>query len=151
MFVFAKNRTNGHAWSQPLYFLDPIVAKWRIVDYSGNHQSAPVRTPLAQPLQIKMYDGRDDPVIGVHVVFKAISGGGRFGSADSVLVMTDDDGFAAATPILGTVTGDSNQVFKAYVPDVPSETFFKATATAIVPTDLIPPAAPKGLTATSLQ
>jgi hypothetical protein len=67
-------------------------------------------------------------VAGVNVAFKVVSGGGRFGSADSILVMTDDYGFAAATPILGSVTGDSNQVFKAYVPEAPSAAIFKATA-----------------------
>jgi hypothetical protein len=126
--VHGKNRTNGHAWSQPLYFLDPVLATWRIMNYSGNHQSAFAGTPLAQPLQLKINNTKGESISGVNVVFKVLAGGGRFGSSDSILVMTDDDGFASATPILGPVTGDSNQVFRAYVPEVPSETSFKATA-----------------------
>ena len=145
--VHAKDSSSCHAWSQPLYFLDPVLATWRMTCYSGNLQSAPAGDALAEPLTIKIIDGRSEPVVGVEVVFKAMAGGGRFGACDSVLVMTDEDGHADATPTLGPETGDGRQLFKAYIPDVPSTALFSATATAVTagPVDQTPPDIPQNV------
>jgi adhesin/invasin len=45
-----------------------------LVAVSGNNQTAPVNTPLPQPLVVQVNDASGNPVAGVSVVFSATSG-----------------------------------------------------------------------------
>jgi hypothetical protein len=65
-----------------------------IKDYSGNKQTAPVDTPLAEPLVALVVDAHSNPIQGVVVTF---SDGGKGGSFSSGTVTTDASGYASTS------------------------------------------------------
>jgi len=58
-------------------------------------------------------DFNHNPISGQAVTFTVIDGGGNFNGSTSIEVLTGSDGIASATATLGTVAGDSNNVFQA--------------------------------------
>jgi hypothetical protein len=65
-----------------------------IKQFSGNKQSAPVNTPLPEPLVVSVIDVHFNPIEGAVVTF---SDGGKGGSFSSSSVTTDASGHAATS------------------------------------------------------
>jgi hypothetical protein len=128
--IGAFDRSGFQAYSQPVVFFGAGRLAWRLAVSSGNKQSATVAQTLVSPLVAKLSDGSNNPVANERVLFKVTSGGANFSGKDTLSVLTDSNGLASVRPTLGTVAGDSNQVFKVTVRDVASEATFKASATA---------------------
>ncbi len=98
---------------------------------SGNYQTGTVNLPLSAPLVVKLQDFRQTPVSNVKVRFTVISGGGKFAGATTAEATTNSNGLASITPTLGTVMGDTNNVFHAiYEGANGSPVVFKASADA---------------------
>ena len=70
---------------------------------SGNNQSAPVNTALAQPLVVQVNDQGGNPVAGVTVTFAAPSG-----TLSSASVITNASGQASVNYTTGTAVGAVN-------------------------------------------
>lgn len=73
----------------------------RLVPVSGDGQSAPVGTALADSLVVRVEDGLGNPVPGVEVAWSASSG-----DISPATVSSDADGRAAARRILGPGAGE---------------------------------------------
>jgi len=97
---------------------------------SGDNQTAPVRSALADSLLVKVADALGNPVAGVQVQLAAVAGG----SISPATVMTGADGLAAAERVLGTAAG--TQTAEASSAGLPTVTFTH-TAIAANPTALI--------------
>lgn len=74
---------------------------------SGDDQTGPVASPLAQPLVVEVLDQDGEPMADVLVIF-AVAGGA--GSMAEGVVVSDDDGRASDVWTLGTSTADSQRV-----------------------------------------
>ena len=68
----------------------------------GDGQSAPVGTPLPNPLVVEVLDDAGDPAPGVPVQWEAIGGG----SVSAVVVNTGEDGRSSVQRVLGTQPGE---------------------------------------------
>ena len=92
----------------------------RIVKLSGDMpmQESTVGSQLGAAFNVQVLDPFNLSVgSNTKVVFKTITGGGRFSGADSVIVNTDNDGKASALYTLGTASG--TQTIQVYVQDYP--------------------------------
>ncbi len=76
------------------------LAARQIVAQSGNNQSGNVNTALQQPLNVRVEDDFRNGVKGVTVNFSVDAGNGRIISPTAVI--TDSNGIAAATYVLGS-------------------------------------------------
>jgi len=97
---------------------------------SGDNQTAPVRSALADSLVVRVADALGNPVAGVQVQWAAVGGG----SVSPATVMTGADGLAAAQRVLGTAAG--TQTAEASSAGLPTVTFTH-TAIAANPTTLV--------------
>jgi len=97
---------------------------------SGDNQTAPVRSALADSLVVRVADALGNPVAGVQVQWAAVGGG----SVGPATVMTGADGLAAAQRVLGTAAG--TQTAEASSAGLPTVTFTH-TAIAANPTALV--------------
>ncbi|MCO5170525.1 MAG: Ig-like domain-containing protein [Planctomycetes bacterium] len=77
---------------------------------SGNNQSGPAGTALANPLVVTVRDASDAPVAGFMVQFQVTAGGGSLSAAT---VATDAQGRAATTLTLGATAGTNTVVANA--------------------------------------
>ncbi len=103
----------------------------RLLMQSGNYQSGVVNQTLSQPLVVKLQDYHGNNVANETVRFTVLSGGGKFNGQTIRDVTTDLNGLASVTPTLGTVKGDSNNVFQAEFNGAQgSPLIFKASAAA---------------------
>jgi hypothetical protein len=102
----------------------------KLARVSGHLQQGQINTQLASPLVVRLLNFSDQPVANRDVSFEVVSGGGHLpGNVQVLTKKTGADGFASVTPTLGTVTGDSNNVFQAQVPGaMGSPAVFKASA-----------------------
>ncbi len=85
----------------------------RLVMISGDSLVGKVRQPASQPLTVQVLDALGGAVQNHPVTFVVRNGGGSFGGQLEVTVMTNEEGFARATPLLGSVSGWWNHVFEA--------------------------------------
>jgi hypothetical protein len=101
---------------------------------SGDHQTGAVRQALTQPLVVRVSDKNDAGVAGIAVSWAITAGGG---SVTAASVMTDDQGQAAVTWMLGPSAGANNDSAQASAPGLTgSPVRFTATASdAVVYTD----------------
>jgi VCBS repeat-containing protein len=97
---------------------------------SGDNQTAPVRSALADSLVVKVADNLGNPVAGVEVHWAALGGG----SISPATVVTGADGQAGAERVLGTSAG--TQTAEALSAGLPTVSFTH-TAIAANPTALI--------------
>jgi len=97
---------------------------------SGDNQTAPVRSALADSLVVRVADALGNPVAGVQVQWAAVGGG----SVSPATVMTGAEGLAAAQRVLGTAAG--TQTAEASSAGLPTVTFTH-TAIAANPTTLV--------------
>jgi phage-related protein len=77
----------------------PALAE-RLIIISGNFQTAALGAALAQPLVVQVLDSANLPVLGFHLVWEVLAGGGHLTSSIS---STGADGKAQATLTLGPV------------------------------------------------
>ena len=88
-----------------------------ITALSGNNQSAPAGSVLAQPLVARVTNALGQPVMGVPVVFRVVENSGMLGPdgdpRGSLAVNTDSQGLASARFRLGTRSGVGNNVVEA--------------------------------------
>ncbi|HYK03163.1 MAG TPA: carboxypeptidase-like regulatory domain-containing protein [Thermoanaerobaculia bacterium] len=98
-----------------------------IVVDSGNNQFGVSGEALPRPLVAVVVDSGSNRLGSVPVTFTATGGGGSFGGSPSVVVLTDSDGRAVATPRLGPGSGSDNNSFVATVDGVEGAASFVAT------------------------
>jgi adhesin/invasin len=75
-----------------------------IAAVSGNDQSAPVNSALADSLVVKVSDGNGNPVSGITIQWTAVGGG----SVSPATVVTGSDGRAATARVLGPASGQQS-------------------------------------------
>lgn len=103
-----------------------------IAAVSGDDQTAPVNSALADSLVVKVSDGSGNPVSGITVQWTAQSGG----SVSPGTVVTGNDGLAATARVLGPTSGQ--QTAQASVDGLAgSPVTFVQTAVASNPTTLV--------------
>ena len=81
----------------------------RIVRTAGDDHTgamlAAVSAAYPKPLLTQVFDDRGNPVEGVPVTYRAVSGGGSFAGAETVTEVTNGQGIASATFTLGPQPG----------------------------------------------
>ncbi len=100
---------------------------------SGQNQSAPIHTALAQPLKVKLLDSSNKPVANKPVIYRVTEGDGIVGAGTAdqgqgVLVQTDTQGVAATVYQLGSRAGTGNQRVRATAVGFDGEVLFHASA-----------------------
>lgn len=83
---------------------------------AGDDQRGAVGAGLPLPLVAVVFDADDNPVPGVEVTFRTRAGGGTFGGAPSVTVITDASGRAETRFLLGSEIGLDNHRVEATFP-----------------------------------
>lgn len=106
----------------------------RIVQISGENQSAVINSELINPLVVKVIDGNDDPLENETVVFRVSQGSGAVGVGSenegrAFVVETDADGIASTSFKVGARTGTNNHKATAAVVGVNTQIAFNASAT----------------------
>ncbi len=98
---------------------------------SGDHQAAPVKTQLAEPIIVRVHDVLGAPVKNFPVVFEVLAGNGVLANdKKSITIATDDQGEAAAKWKMGATPG-LNQVTATSEGLSGSPIIFTATAEAV--------------------
>jgi hypothetical protein len=104
----------------------PPEASYTIAIRAGSVQEGPAGSILAQPLQVTVADVASQPVQGVVVRFRPVSGGG---SLTDTIGVTGMGGIALSFARLGPTVGP--QRFEAYMARAPkTKVVFEITATA---------------------
>jgi hypothetical protein len=117
----------------------PPEASYTIAIHGGADQQGPAGSIAQQPLQVTVADVSNDPVQGVVVRFRAVSGGG--GVTDSIGV-TGLGGIALTFARLGGATGP--QLYEASLLNAPSKSVtFELNATAAATLTRVDPATVK--------
>ncbi len=106
----------------------------RIVEMSGNDQTAQVGELLLEPLLIELRDGFDQAVPDQTVIFRVSRGDGSFETGErSLAVETDAFGQAAASFRLGSRFGAGNNRVEASAPGFAGRIYFTANSTRKLP------------------
>ncbi len=106
----------------------------RIVEISGNDQTAQVGELLAEPLLIGLKDGLDQAVPDQTVIFRVSRGDGSFETGErSIAMETDAFGRAEARFRLGSRFGAGNNRVEASAPGFAGRVYFAANATRKLP------------------
>ncbi len=101
----------------------------RIAVAAGNGQSAPINTPLPQPLVAVLLDGSGQPVVGQQVLFQAAGTDGTFDNGRRTYAVTSDvAGQAAVHFTVGSHAGAGNQLVKASAPGFSGPAQFVSSA-----------------------
>ncbi len=81
-----------------------------MIKVSGDEQSGLVNQPLDEPLKVRVLDANDDGMANIDIKFRIVSGGGTFlqNNADTLVVKSDQDGYAEANLVLGEESFDQN-------------------------------------------
>jgi len=109
----------------------------RVAVFSGDGQTAPIRTLLPQPLVVRVIDAAGDSVAGVPVVFRVIQGNGSLGGGSrGELTTTDGAGQARASFTLGSRAGVGVNRVRATAVGFAGEVVFSAIATTTAPASI---------------
>ena len=68
---------------------------------AGNDQTGLPNAPLATPVAVQVFNGRNAPLANTTVTFNVVTGGGNVANASSASVTTDADGIARTSWVLG--------------------------------------------------
>ncbi len=110
----------------------------RIVVVSGDGQSAPIQTPLPQPLAAIVLDASGQPVVGQRVLFQALGTDGTFDNGRrAYAVLSDVSGHATVHFTVGSHAGAGNQLVKAAAPGFTGPAQFLASAQPGAPALLV--------------
>ena len=126
------------AETQVTVFLEPPAGN-RLLIVSGNHQSAPIGTTLAEPLVVELLDVAGLPLAGRPVVFYLRGNNGSLdtGTRRRVVVVTDAAGRAETSFTLGTRAGLANQVVEAAAVGLGDPVVFAASALSGPPEKIV--------------
>ena len=109
----------------------------RISIVSGNNQTGPVSTALAQPLLVQVLDGAGAPIPAQTVVFAVTQNNGLLnGSSAPKSILTDSLGKAQVTWTLGSRAGSVNLV-EASVAGISGSAIFTATGVGGMPAKIV--------------
>jgi len=109
----------------------------RITIVSGNNQTGPVSTALAQPLVVQVLDGAGAPIPAQTVVFAVTQNNGLLnGSSAPKSILTDSLGKAQAVWTLGSRAGSVNLV-QAGVAGIPGNAIFTAAGVGGMPAKIV--------------
>jgi hypothetical protein len=96
---------------------------------SGSGQSAPIGTPLPQPLVAVLLDPSGQPIAGAQVLFQALATDGTFDNGRRAYAVTTDlSGQATVRFTVGTHAGAGNQLVQASAPGTAGPVQFIASA-----------------------
>ncbi len=124
--------------NDPVVFSATAQAPQRRLTYeSGDRQIGTVNQTTSAPLRVILKDHLGVPVVGGTVQFAVIAGGGKINGQTTVNATTGTDGIAAVTPTLGTVAGDTNNVFQATSAGAQGTVTFKISARPAAAAQLI--------------
>jgi hypothetical protein len=103
--------------------------------FSGNNQSGPIGTALAQPLVAQLINAAGQPVPNTPVVFRVIAQDGTVSSSPGpglpdIAVNTDAQGLASVSFTMGSHSGAGNNLIEASSAGVQATAVFSASATA---------------------
>ncbi len=117
--------------SSPALFSATASEPLRRLSYdSGDRQSARVGQAPDNALAVRLRDYQGNAIGGVAVHFTVIEGGGKISGGTALDVQTSPDGLASIKPTLGTVAGDTNNVFRATAAGAAGSVTFKLSAVA---------------------
>ena len=105
----------------PNLFLDTLASR-SLQKVSGDLQSAPAETPLAEPLLVQVTDEGGSGISGLEIAFSVIEGGGQLSAATAV---TNEGGMAQTWLTLGPQPGQNRVT--ATAPGVDAPVTFTAT------------------------
>jgi len=105
----------------------------RILQVSGQNQTASIGTQLTQPLVVKLLNETGQPVVGASVVFRVVQDSGvvAVGTAQegrAVIAQTNSLGQATTTFKLGLHTGTENNKVRAVAVGYEGDVLFSASA-----------------------
>jgi hypothetical protein len=103
----------------------------RLASWSGNNQSAPVTTPLPNPLVLKVEDSFGNGVAGIQVTYTDSGSGGSFSPNPAT---TNSTGIASVTYTTGKTAGALHGKILASVPGLTSLIFFETVTPGPVAT-----------------
>ena len=109
----------------------------RLTYESGDRQSARVGQSPENALAVRLRDYQGNAISGAVVHFAVIEGGGKINGSTAQDVSTSSDGLAFIKPTLGTVAGDTNNVFRATATGASGSVTFKLSASAGVAAKLL--------------
>ncbi len=109
----------------------------RLAYESGDRQSAKVNQMTDVPLMVRLRDFQGNAISGAAVHFSVVAGGGKINGLSTLDVNTTPEGLASIRPTMGSVIGDTNNVFQATSQGAAGTVLFKISATAGAPTKLI--------------
>ena len=104
--------------------VEPLRTPITLEIVAGDGQVGGVAEVLPEPLIVRVLDQAGNPVAGVTVAWTAQGGG----SVDPDTVVTDSQGIAAVSRLLGPTAGDQTTTAAVSLPGIPPATF---TTTAI--------------------
>lgn len=100
---------------------------------AGQDQTAKINSILPQALSIKLLDEQHHPVANKPVIFRVTEGDGKLGmnagDGQGMLVMSDNQGIASTSFMLGSRAGVGNQRVRATSVGFDGEVLFFASAT----------------------
>lgn len=105
---------------------------------SGNAQTAPILTELAEPLRVKLADALGSPLADRRVIFKIVRNNGSLraasaGALRSAVVLTNAEGDTEVFWTLGGRAGSGSDLVEASVVGVSGKVVLVASATPIAP------------------
>ncbi len=107
-----------------------------LIANAGDKQVGEVGELLPRPIQVLALDAMGNACAGVSVTFTVDSGGGMIDGADSSVVVTSSDGFAAANLTVGPLPGTTNNIVSAaFVGLLEAPASFVASAVEAGPED----------------
>jgi len=106
----------------------------RIEQISGDGQTDVINAVLANPLEVRVVDDAQQPVVNTSVIFRVAQGSGNVGAGTvdegrGVVVSTDVNGEATTSFQLGIRAGTANHKVSANVVGYDDEVIFTASAT----------------------
>ncbi|HOT96813.1 MAG TPA: Ig-like domain-containing protein [bacterium] len=117
--------------ANPALFSATAAEPLRRLTYdSGDRQSARVGATPDNALTVRLHDYQGNAISGATVRFAVVEGGGKISGGTALDVLTSPDGLASIKPTLGTVAGDTNNVFRATATGAAGSITFKLSAVA---------------------
>jgi PKD domain/Glucodextranase, domain B/IPT/TIG domain len=136
----AKDRAGNVSQSSVTVTLQDTTNQQKILIVSGNNQTSPVATALAQPLTVEVVNAIGQIVPNVPVTFSVSKSDGELiafpQQGRSVTVQTDGNGQAGVSFQLGTRVGNGNNQVTVTSPGFVGEVMFSASATVGAPAQI---------------
>ena len=142
---FHKVLQNPTAIEELAVLIENLQIPMLLEKVTGDDQTGNTDTSLLDPFIVVVKDQKDNPIAGISVTFRLISGDGKF---SDLTPTTDSNGQATTTFTLGLTAGIS--LIEASVDGISDKPIFTATATTLVvsitPSKIVSPAENKQFT-----